>query len=221
MTINELQIKLSDSLKDYGWYPLLKSFILSDDFQQIIKTLYNQSQANEHFTPVIKDLFNMFKECKYSDLKVIIIDTEPNATVNASTGLAWSTRINTPQTYTLFNTLDPKITPINNLKHWANQGVLLLNSSLTTTINKKHAHLELWKPFTGYLLEMLNTYNSGLIYVFVGEHTKQYHSLISTNNYKFFIPELPDKIRDWNCKFVFDNINKLLFKQYGETISWT
>jgi uracil-DNA glycosylase len=44
------------------------------------------------------------------------------------------------------------------LEKWQNQGVLLLNTNLTTTIGLTGVHTELWKPFNQYLFDMLSTH---------------------------------------------------------------
>lgn len=233
MTLKEIQFKLYESLKPSGWGDRLKFFLLSEDFTQIIKQLHTESTNGTRFTPIIKDIFNAFKECPYDKLSVVFINLEVYNKVNISDGIALSCNTEEPIEKPLDLIFDDIETTVmhptepyvrnSNLSRWSNQGVLMLNLGLTSSVSVPGSHVDLWKPFIDYVLDILGTYNSGLIYVFVGDKVKPTHKQIKVNNFKMFIPfpvPVYYKKHAYISGDVFNNINKLLFKLYGEKIIW-
>ena len=74
------------------------------------------------------------------------------------------------------------------LKRWANQGILMLNTALTTEVGKIGAHYNIWIPFTAYLLDWLNNYNSGLVYVYMGKKAEEWSDMTDdAHNTKFMV----------------------------------
>jgi len=232
MTLKEIQLKLYESLEDSGWSTKLKMFLLSKDFLSILQVLYTNAQTDKRFTPTLKDLFRAFIECPYGELKVVIINSDPYANVGVADGIAFSCSKDQevqPALKYMFKEIDKTVYPDGHtwnpdLSRWSNQGVLLLNTALTTQLNKLGVHKDLWAPFTTYLLDTLADYNSGLIYVFVGEKAKEWHKLVSTDNYKFFTTHpISAKYHSndhWDSGNLFNQINKVVFETYGEKIIW-
>ena len=234
--LKDIQQKLYERLKPSGWADKLKGFLLSADFHNILAELQRQSQSGKKFTPVLKQLFRAFEECPYSELKVIIMVQDPYSKALVADGLALSYSNSAvdpkvPMSLQYFlreieNTVYPEGCEYNpDLTRLANQGVLLLNTALTTTVGMTQQHAELWRPFTTYLFDILNTDNTGLVYVFVGNDAKLWKKNISTkNNFKFFITHPTTSIRmerpNWDSGDVFNQINKILMNHYKTTITW-
>ena len=182
MTLKEIQLKLYEKLKPSGWGDKLKMFLLSDEFTQILEHLYKNSQADKKFTPILKDLFRAFEECPYDKLSVIIIGQDPYPTAGVADGISFScahTQKEQPSLKYIFDEIERTVYSPNipqdesiilregynpDLKRWANQGILMLNTALTCEIGEIGSHIELWKPFTTHLMDVLNTYNTGMIY---------------------------------------------------------
>lgn len=236
MNIQELQKKLYDRLEKSGWGSKLKVFLLSDDFSKILTELYKDVQNGKHFTPVLKDLFRAFEECPYDKLKVVIVGQDPYPQIGVADGIAFSCSKSEkpqPSLHFLLQNVDDTLyathtTPISwdlDLKRWSNQGVLLLNTALTCEINKIGSHMKLWEPFIITVFDLLNSCNTGIIYVFLGNNAKEWHSLINTaNNYKFFTTHPASAAyrgsKKWDSGNLFVNLNALLVKLYNEPITW-
>lgn len=236
MTLKEIQTALYEKLKPVGWGDKLKMFLLSDEFYQILETLWTQSQSGHRFTPILKDLFRAFEECPYKDLKVIMVGQDPYPVLGAADGIAFSCSTLTkpqPSLDYLLKEIDKTVySPPNipvpwdlDLKRWSNQGVLMLNTALTCEINKIGSHIELWRPFMVALFDMLNNYNTGIIYVFMGSKAKEWHkSIESTDNYKFFTTHPASAAykgsKEWDSGNLFNQVNKLLYGNTGEKITW-
>jgi uracil-DNA glycosylase len=235
--LKDIQQKLYERLKPSGWANKLKGFILSVDFYNILEELQRESEAGVRFTPAVSKLFRAFEECPYSELKVIMIMPDPYSKAFFGDGLALScteaTKPDQKMPKALFYFLreiertvyDDGYTYNPDLTRIANQGVLLLNAGLTTRIGLPRQHTTLWKPFITYLLDTLDSDNTGLVYVFLDEEPKQLRNHIKNkNNFKFFIPEpgrsVYRNLEYWDSGDIFNRINKILMNHYKTKIAW-
>lgn len=73
VNLEEIQLKLYDKLKPSGWGDRLRSFIMSTDFENILKQLLKEAQGSNRFTPPLKQVFRAFEECPYNELKVVVM----------------------------------------------------------------------------------------------------------------------------------------------------
>ncbi len=229
--LKDIQLKLYEKLKPSGWADRLKGFILSDDFHKILVELLAQSRDGKRFTPVLKQLFRAFEECPYRELKVIVINQDPYAKAGVADGIAFSCsnsdKMQTSLKY-IYKEIDDTVNQFHDhdkdLAKWSNQGILMLNTALTTTIGKNGTHVELWKPFITYLFDILNSYNNGLVYLFMGMKAREWKGHINKNNFKFFITHPANaayqEAQRWNSGDVFNQINKILEDHYKTQIAW-
>lgn len=231
--IDDIQIKLCEKFKPCDWYNILKAFILSEDFERIIKTLVTESNQNKKFTPPLKQVFRAFEECNYKDLKVIFLSQDVYPQLGISDGIAFScsnTMKEQPSLRFIFDAIQNmyQIEDYNrnpDLKRWSNQGVLLINCGMTCQINNVGSHIKIWKPFITYLIDQLNYTNSGLIYVLMGDTAQQYEELINDNLHYVIKVEHPNKAyynqtKLWKHDNVFKQIDEILLKNNNQKIQW-
>ena len=88
--ITEIKTKIHAKLKPSGWAKVLKSFIFSSDFDNILLQLIKLSKDNNRFTPKLSQLFKAFEECPFDDLKVIMIGQDPYPQLGVADGIAFS-----------------------------------------------------------------------------------------------------------------------------------
>jgi uracil-DNA glycosylase len=230
VNIQDVQDKLYDKLKESGWADKLKTFLLSNDMNKILSTLLREAQDNKRFTPKVKDVFNAFVACPYHKTRVVFLGQDPYPSINAADGLAFSCS-NVPVQKSLEymqesikKTAVPGYIGDKDLKCWANQGVLLLNSALTTTIGKPSSHQMLWKGFTAQVLDSLVWEKPGLIYVFLGKKAQEFADLIPDNNYKIMVSHPASaaysSLTEWDCEDMWNKINKYLEQDGQQRISW-
>jgi uracil-DNA glycosylase len=232
LNIEDIKQKIFDKLIPSGWGQKLKPFIFSGDFDNILMHLHRLSIQNKKFTPTIKDLFRAFEECPYDKLKVIMVGQEPYLNIGSSDGLAFSCsnnpRIETSLKFildevnkTVYGGHAVSIDP--DLKRWSNQGILLLNTSLTSQICTSGQHYEIWKPFMAYLFDLLNHNKNELIYLYIGKKAQKWVDSID-NGYKFLVthPINPASIntRKWNSDDVFLKTQLLVKEHYNTDIIW-
>lgn len=235
VNLQEVREKLVKSLDNTGWDSYLRTFLISEEFMNILEILYKQSVSGKRFTPVLKDVFNAFKKCHFDDVRVVIIGQDPYPQKDVADGLAFSCSKNRKPESSLYkimeaveNTVDEKNIDSNkslDLTRWANQGVLLINTAFTTTINKPGAHHELWKDFfLNYVLESLIFNKPGnVIYIFLGSKAESFSQFVPDNNIKLFATHpayASYKEIKWDCNDIFNKVNELLTKQNKPLILW-
>lgn len=225
--ITNIQNKLYNSLKPSGWDALLKGFMLSNDFKEIISTLYEQTLDGKRFTPVVADMFAAFRECPYNGLTTVFVTEEPFTGINESNGIAFDSsrcKYEHPVTTALLKEVNSAIYPnreylsSRELKSWSEQGILLLHANLTAQIDKPGSHTIIWKPFTGYLLDMLNSYKHPLVFVFFGQETHKLASIIKNPHHVKFTTEYPGKL--WISGNLFNRVEQFVHEHHNKKIIW-
>ena len=232
MDLEEIKQKMFEKLEPNNWDRFFKSFIFSSEFDLILNQLYKQTKLDKRFTPPLKQVFRAFEECPYDNLKVIIIAQDPYHQLGVADGIAFSCsntdKIQANLRYIL-QEVDKTvydnhvISENNDLTRWSNQGILLLNTALTTEVGKIGGHYDIWKPFTAYLLDTLNNYNPGLVYVYMGKKAEEWSSLTNDNSHKFFVKHPASAAYNgskWDSMDVFNKVAKIVKDSTNEIIIW-
>ena len=230
--IDEIKQKLFDKLEPSGWGKVFKSFIFSSEFTDILSELYRLSISDKRFTQALKQVFRAFEECPYDSLQVVIVGQDPYPQLGVADGVAFSCSNTDKLQPSLRFILDevnrtvynghPESTDVN-LTRWSNQGILMLNTALTVEVGKIGSHYDIWKPFTAYLLDWLNNYNSGLVYVYIGKKAEEWSVLTGDNNHKFAVKHPASAAYNgskWDSLDVFNKISKLVESINGNKIIW-
>lgn len=232
MNLEEIKQKLFTKLEASGWDRIFKSFIFSTEFDSILNTLYRLSQEDKRFTPTLKQLFRAFEECPYNKLQVVIIGQDPYPQLGIADGIAFScSNSNNLQPSLKFILQEVDRTVYGNhvisedldLKRWSNQGILMLNTALTVEVGKIGSHYDIWKPFTAYLLDWLNNYNPGLVYVYMGKKAEEWSDLTTNTEYKFFVKHPASAAYSgskWDSDDIFNKISSIIINTNGNTIVW-
>lgn len=233
LDIEEIKEKLLEKLEPSGWARVLKGFIDSKDFESIILELAKQSRDGRRFTPTLKNLFRAFEECPYDELKVIMLGQDPYPGFGHADGIAFSlsaTKDMQPSLEHIFKEVNRTVYDSNNvctdkdLTRWANQGILLLNTALTTTVGKVGQHYLIWRPFIAYLLDWLSWHVPGMVYVYMGKKAQEWSDCVNDNNYKFFVSHPASASYssnlNWDSENVFVKVNEIVEKTYGTKITW-
>lgn len=170
-----------------GW----EEFFNIPDVKEILKNTEDKLNRREDVcVPDINRRFTWARLLKPKDIKVVIIGMDPYFTSNTACGLSFSTYQNkTPSSLkNIFKQMEKTVRhfkkPKNNdLTWWATQGVLLYNTALTVKLKTDKstagAHLDIWLPFTKYLIKYLCDKYSGLIFVLWGGKAQQLTNLIN------------------------------------------
>jgi uracil-DNA glycosylase len=233
--LKDIKSKLYESLKESGWHNVLKGFLLSEDFDKILHALKDEVDDNKRFTPPLKQVFRAFQQCPLDSLKVIFVGQDPYPQMGVADGISFSCSntmkkeaslryIHNAVSKTVY---DGKVLPKDlsaDLTPWANQGLLMLNTSLTTEIGKIGKHFSIWEAFTAYLFDMLSSMDKELIWVFLGKKAEEYSEMVSDNHVKIVTSHPASaayqKLQEWDCNDVFNKINAKLSENNQKIISW-
>jgi uracil-DNA glycosylase len=232
MEIESIKQKMFDKLEPNGWGRIFKSFIFSSEFDDILNKLYTLSQEDKRFTPPLKQVFRAFEECPYDKLQVVIIGQDPYPQLGVADGISFScSNTNKLQPSLKFILQEVDRTVYNghlvsdelDLARWSNQGILMLNTALTVEVGKIGSHYNIWKPFTAYLLDWLNNYNPGLIYVYMGKKAEEWSDLTTNTQYKFFVKHPASAAYNgskWDSDDIFNKISSIVTNTTGNIITW-
>lgn len=232
---DQIADKLQEMLRPSGWHDLLKGFMVSEDFRKIIETLEALVSENKRFTPPLKQVFRAFQECPLPELKVIVIGQDPYPQLGVADGIAFSCGntmkreaslryIHKAVIDTVYDSQKDikELSP--DLSVWSNQGILMLNTSLTTEIGKIGKHFEIWKSFTGYLIDMLNAREHPLVWVFLGKKAQEYSDLVDDKHVKIFASHPASaayqKEQSWDCNDLFNKVNVALQHMQYPPVVW-
>ena len=130
--------------------------------------------------PPGKLIFNAFNLCPFDQVKVVIIGQDPYHEPGQAHGLSFSVQDGVqfpPSLQNIFKEIQADLgTPIpqsGNLTRWAEQGVLLLNASLTVRAHQANSHSSLgWQKFTDAAIQALATHREHLVYMLWGAYAR-------------------------------------------------
>jgi len=219
-------IILKDSLKkdieSSGWADILFPYIDSKLYDDLTDSLVSLVEEGKRFTPKFKDIFNAFKECKYDDLKVVIVGQDPYPQLGSADGLAFSCSKKDKAEKSLQYINKAIDTDHTDLKCWANQGVLLINTALTVEVNKIGSHFWHWKPFTEHLFSKINQDNKDIVFILMGKKAEAWERLISNQKILKCTHPASAAYRGgiWDSNDVFNKTNVELNKQGKTLIDW-
>ena len=167
--------------------PKLKIHVKDEKWKEFLSPLLPFIPINcmleEHY-PKEGDEFNAFNFCPFNKLKVVILGQDPYFNPNVAGGLAFSSKEKkVPHSLSIiFKAIERNcgITPDKNpdLKRWAEQGVLLLNTALTVKPLSPGSHTKEWEVFTDRLIAKLGIMD--LTWLLWGNHAKAFAPLIKT-----------------------------------------
>ena len=236
----EVADKMYKMLKssDSGWHDLLKGFLVSEDFVTIIKTLEGLVNEDIRFTPPLRMIFRAFSECPLDKLKVIVVGQDPYPQLGVADGIAFSCgntgkpeaslryihRAIAKTVYDNDNTKDLNV----DLVEWSRQGVLMLNTSLTTEVGKIGKHFAIWDPFVKYLIDMLNSRSINaekpIVWAFLGKKAQELEDLLDDSQIilRASHPASAAYAREkmWDCNDIFNKINSELDGLGSTKILW-
>jgi len=232
--LDQIQLKLYEKLGPSGWGNKLKSFIMSQDFKHILEVLLKESESGLHFTPKLNQLFRCFTECPYSELKVCVLGLDPYPSANQADGIAFSCSNTMKPAASLRYILKEVADTVYpgkeyewnpDLKRWSNQGILMLNTALTTRVGSIGAHIDLWRPFMTFLFDMLENNNNGLVYAYLGRGAQEWAPMVSDDrNWKLFARHPASASYNnevcWDSGNLFIKVQHLVQQNFKYTITW-
>lgn len=173
-----------------GWYQVLKTQFEADYFSELKKNLLEEKKKYVVYPPSLL-IFNAFNSTPFDAVKVVIIGQDPYHGYGQAHGLAFSVPDNVmfpPSLRNIFKELHDDIgmdmPKSGNLSKWAEEGVLLLNASLTVRANQAASHAGIgWTRFTDAAIKALSEKKEHLVFILWGNYAIAKESLIDLSKH--------------------------------------
>lgn len=216
-----MDILLSDS-----WKKLLSSEINAPYFSDLLHFLA-EDKKNYRIFPPEKEIFNAFNLTPLEKIKVVIIGQDPYHGVGQAHGLCFSVNDGVkfpPSLKNIFKELESDLdVPIplsGNLTHWAEQGVFLLNNTLTVREKTPNSHQKKgWEEFTDAVIKLISEQKSGVVFLLWGSFAQSKENLIDASKHHILKAAHPSPFSAHRgflgCQH-FSKTNKILIQQ-GKT----
>ncbi|WP_136481189.1 uracil-DNA glycosylase [Cognatitamlana onchidii] len=214
-----------------SWKPWLQDEFSKPYFESLVDFVKSEYKTHTCF-PSGKDIFNAFNQCHFNDVKVVIIGQDPYHDVGQANGLCFSVNDgikHPPSLINIFKEIESDLgTPYpesGNLLRWANQGVLLLNATLTVRAHKPGSHQKKgWETFTDAVIKTLSANKKDVVFLLWGGFAKKKVKLIDKSRHKILTSGHPSPLSAnrgyWFGNKNFSQTNACLYKLGKTTINW-
>ena len=212
-----------------NWETVLAPIKNTDQFQNLWQKVENEYASGECFPP--KDqIFRAFELTPFENIKVVIIGQDPYHNDFQANGLCFSVSENVKAPPSLKNIF----TELNNdlgiertkteLNDWAEQGVLLLNATLSVRAHSPNSHKDLgWEKFTDFVIKEISENRENIVFVLWGAFAQKKEELIAYSKHFILKSAHPSPFsvyRGFYGSKPFSKINEYLESKNLKPISW-
>lgn len=212
------------------WKKALEENFKSESFQKLREFIREEYRINTCFPPA-SQIFNAFDHCPYDEVKVVIIGQDPYHGKGQANGLCFSVAPGVrfpPSLRNIFkeikNDLEKGIPDSGDLTRWADQGVLLINATLTVREKQPGSHQKKgWEEFTDSVIRKLNEEKEGLVYLLWGAFAQKKADFIDEKRNLVLRSAHPSPFsadRGFFGNRHFSKTNDYLLKSGKEPIDW-
>lgn len=199
-------------------------------YQNLRKKLITEYR-NYTVYPDMYDIFNALKSVAYEDVKVVILGQDPYHGPGQAHGYAFSVQkgIKTPPSLQniymeMHDDIGTYIPNNGYLIKWANQGVLLLNTSLTVRAHQANSHQKIgWEILTDNIIKKLNERGKPVVFILWGRNAQSKERFITNPNHYIIKSTHPSPLsahRGFFGSRPFSKTNDFLKASGQETIDW-
>jgi len=173
-----------------GWKNLLEEEFSKPYFIDLAGFVKSEYQ-NEVIYPKGKEIFNAFDHCPTEKLKVVILGQDPYHGPGQAHGLSFSVREGIPFPPSLLNIfkeinrdLGQSMPPHGDLTKWADQGVLLLNATLTVRAHQAGSHQNKgWELFTDAVIREVAATRQNIVFMLWGAYAQKKAAFIDEDKH--------------------------------------
>ncbi len=214
-----------------SWKTKLASEFEAPYFEQLI-AFVKSDYKNTTCYPKGSQIFSAFDHCPFYDTKVVIIGQDPYHGPGQANGLCFSVNDGIKHPPSLVNIFKELKTDAGipypqsgNLERWAQQGVLLLNATLTVRAHQAGSHQNKgWEQFTDAAIKSLSEHREGLVFLLWGGYAKKKTKLIDTGKHHILTSGHPSPLSAnrgfWFGNNHFSKTNGVLAKMGKSAINW-
>jgi uracil-DNA glycosylase len=221
-----------------SWLPFLQGALDSETMEYIVTHIFSDQNLCPHKDNVFKVL-----EMPLDKIRVVVIGQDPYPNKEHATGLAFAVPEGTIPPYSLSVIIDELAINYYNdirieggpfgdfqedLNHWVEQGVFLLNKSLTTLKGKPGAHKNVWKGLTDLIIKTIAENTTNVVWMLWGKDACEAEELIKSHKadrvHEVLTSGHPAAERYTNKSFIgnkhFNEVNRILLSWSKPVILW-
>jgi len=214
-----------------GWKSVLMDQFQSPYFTTLKEFLVEEKKKYTVYPPG-RLIFNAFQHTPFEAVKVVILGQDPYHGKGQAHGLCFSVPPGVPKPPSLVNIfkelqsdLGTPLPEHGTLEKWANQGVLLINATLTVRDGQAGSHQNKgWETFTNRVIEVVSQEKTGVVFLLWGRYAQAKASLIDENKHLLLKAAHPSPLSAHNgffgCRH-FSRTNEYLAQQGKSGIDWT
>lgn len=216
---------------EQSWLPILEEEFNAEYFKNLKQFLVEEKQ-NHTIYPPGSLIFSAFNRTPFNKVKVVILGQDPYHGPGQANGLCFSVSPGIKQPPSLVNIfkelnadLGIPIPVSGNLEPWADQGVLLLNATLTVRARQAGSHQKRgWEIFTDTVIKKLSDEKEGLVFILWGRYAQSKEELIDGRRHMIIKSPHPSPFSAHNGFFgskPFSKTNEYLQVWGKEPIDWS
>ena len=212
------------------WLDALKGEFKKPYYKKLFETVNEEYRTRQIFPPA-DDIFNAFHLTPLHNVKAVILGQDPYHNVGQAHGLCFSVNDGIafpPSLQNIFKEIQDDLgTPIptsGNLTRWAEQGVLLLNATLTVRARQAGSHQRKgWEEFTDAAIRALAENREHLVFILWGSYAQKKGAFIDRNKHLVLTSVHPSPLSAYNGFFGnkhFSRTNEYLVQHGEQPIQW-
>lgn len=213
-----------------GWKELLIDQFTAPYFSDL-KNFLLKEKSKFRIYPPGKLIFNAFNLTPVDKVKVVILGQDPYHGAGQAHGLCFSVPHGVkppPSLVNIYKELNSDLNlpvPVHgNLEKWAEQGVLLLNATLTVRAGQAGSHQNMgWEMFTDAAISKLSNNFAGIVFLLWGRYAQAKESIIDSKRHHILKAAHPSPFSAYNgffgCRH-FSQTNELLTVQGKAPVDW-
>jgi len=214
-----------------SWKEALKEEFDKPYFENIVKYLKAEKELKRIIYPAGQNIFNAFDTTPIDRVKILILGQDPYHGAGQAHGLCFSVRKNVPPPPSLVNIFKELKTDIGiespsngDLTPWAEQGVFLLNASLTVRAGEPMSHSKIgWAEFTDAVIKKISDEREHAVFVLWGRFAQEKERLINAARHLILKSAHPSPLSANNgffgCRH-FSKANEYLAKCGIDPVDW-
>ncbi len=217
---------------DESWKTVLKPEFEKPYFKEIVTFLKTEKMAGKTIYPPGQLIFNAFNTTPFDNVKVVIIGQDPYHGRGQAHGLSFSVQEGVTSPPSLINIFKELLSDIGcpipnhgNLTRWAQQGVLLLNASLTVRQAEPMSHAQIgWAEFTNTVIKKISDLKEHVVFLLWGKFAQEKQVLIDETKHLVLKAAHPSPYSAnagfFGCRH-FSKTNEYLVKNGIDPVDWS
>ena len=220
-----MEVKIEKS-----WKEVLQTEFDKPYFENLVGFV-KQEYASQTIFPPAGQIFNAFNTCPFNNVKVVILGQDPYHGPRQAHGLCFSVNDGIqfpPSLQNIFKEINSDLgIPMpksGNLTRWAEQGVLLLNATLTVRASQAGSHQGRgWEEFTDAVIKIISEKSENVVFILWGSYAIKKKALIDASKHCILTAPHPSPLSSYRgffgCKH-FSQTNTYLTSKGKTPIEW-